>query len=54
MAKDIVIRYVPKDTTREELKRMRAEFSEPNTTLIIMVSGKEKLMDNLQNLINVD
>ena len=54
MTKDAVIRYVPKDTTREELKRIRAEFSEPSTTLIIMISGEENLLNNLQSLINID
>lgn len=58
MGKDIVIRYLPNTTTQEELKIIRDEFNkDPNsedTTLILMISGKNQLMDCLQSLINID
>lgn len=58
MSKDVVIKYVPNTTTQEELKTIRNEFNnDPNnkdTTLILMISGKDKLMNCLQSLINID
>ena len=52
--KDIIIRYLPYGTTKEELKQIRHEFKDENTTLILIVSGREKLLDNLQSLVNID
>lgn len=54
MQKDIVIKYLPNTTTQEELKKIRLEFANKDTTLILMVSGKEKLLDNLQSFINAN
>lgn len=54
MQKDVVIKYLPNTTTQEEINKLRAEFNEENTTLIIMVSGQEKLLNCLQSLINID
>lgn len=58
MEKDVVIRYLPNTTTQEEIKMIRDEFNkDPNskdTTLILMISGKDKLMNCLQSLINID
>lgn len=54
MSKDVVIKYLPNTTTQEEIKQIRSEFNHENTTLIIMISGKEKLLDNLQALVNID
>jgi hypothetical protein len=54
MKKDIVIKYLPNTTTQDELKVLRQEFKEKDTTLILIISGKERLMSNLQNLINID
>ena len=58
MNKDIVIKYLPHKTTPEEIKAIRDEFNKTNntkeTTLILMISGKNKLLNCLQDLINVD
>jgi hypothetical protein len=52
--KDVVIKYLPYGTTQEELKQIRHEFKDKNTTLILIVSGQDKLLDNLQSLVNID
>ena len=58
MRKDIVIQYVPNTTTQDEIKAIRNEFNKKHnpkeTTLIIMVSGKNKILNCLQDLVNVD
>ena len=58
MQKDVIIRYLPSTTTQEEIKLIRKEFNEQpcnkDTTLILMISGKGKLLNCLQSLINVD
>jgi Glu-tRNA(Gln) amidotransferase subunit E-like FAD-binding protein len=52
--KDIIIRYLPYGTTQEELKQIRHEFNDENMTLILIISGQEKLLNNLQSLVNID
>ena len=54
MQKDIVIRYLSNTTTQEEIKSIRNEFSDKNTTLILIISGKESLLNNIQSMINID
>ena len=58
MSKDVIIKYLPHTTTQEELKAIRNEFNkDPNNkdiTLILMISGKDKLLNCLQSLINID
>lgn len=54
MQKDVVIKYLPNTTTQEEINKIRSEFNEENTTLILMISGQEKLLKCLESLINVD
>ena len=54
MNKDVLIKYLPYGTTKEELKQIRNEFKDENTTLILIVSGQDKLLDNLQSLVNID
>ena len=54
MQKDVVIKYLPNTTTQEEIKKIRLEFDNKDVTLILMISGKEKLLDNLQTLINAN
>jgi hypothetical protein len=58
MSKDIVIKYLPSTTTQDEMKAIRDEFNKTHnpkeTTLILMVSGKDKILNCLQSLINVD
>ena len=58
MSKEVIIKYLPNTTTQDEIKAIRDEFKEEfntdETTLILMISGKNKLLDCLQSLINVD
>jgi hypothetical protein len=54
MQKDVVIKYLPNTTTQEELKQIRLEFNNKDTTLILVVSGKESLLNNLQSFINTN
>jgi len=54
MQKDIIIKYLPNTTTQEEIKKIRLEFNSKEQTLILMISGKNKLLNCLQSLINVD
>lgn len=54
MKKDVLIKYLPYGTTQEEIKQIRHEFKDENITLILMISGKGKLLDCLQSLINID
>ena len=54
MSKDVIIKYLPNTTTQEEIKQIRSEFNDKNITLILMISGKDKLLNCLQSLINVD
>jgi Glu-tRNA(Gln) amidotransferase subunit E-like FAD-binding protein len=54
MKKDVLIKYLPYGTTQEEIKKIRHEFKDEDTTLILMISGKEKLLDCLETLINID
>lgn len=52
--KDVLIKYLPYGTTQEELKQIRNEFKDEDVMLILIVSGKEKLLDNLESLVNID
>lgn len=54
MKENIIIKYLPNNTTQEEIKKIRKEFKEKDVTLILMISGKDKLLNCLQSLINVD
>lgn len=58
MSKDIVIKYLPNTTTQDEIKAIRNEFNKTHdlkeTTLILIISGKKKILNCLQDLINVD
>ena len=58
MKENVIIEYLPNNTTQEEIKKIRKEFNEKfegeNVTLILMISGKDKLLNCLQSLINVD
>ena len=58
MSKDVVIKYLPNTTTQDEIKAIRNEFNKTHdlkeTTLILIISGKKKILNCLQDLINVD
>jgi hypothetical protein len=54
MTKDAMIKYLPNDTTQEEIKRIRSEFDTKDVSLILIISGKGKLLNCLEELINVD
>ena len=53
MQKDVIIKYLPHTTTQQELAKIRSEHKD-DTTLILIVSGQESLLENLQTLINID
>lgn len=52
--KDVIIKYLPYGTTQEELKQIRHEFKDENATIILIISGQENLLNNLQSLVNID
>ena len=52
--KDAVIKYLPNNITQEELKKIRSEFNAKDVSLILIISGKGKLLNCLEELINVD
>ena len=58
MQKDVIIKYLPNTTTQEEMNTIRKEFNKDpvnkDVTLILIASGKGKLLDDLQSLINID
>ena len=54
MSKDVVIKYLSHTTTQEEIKKIRSEFNNKEQTLIIIISGKDKILNCLQSLINID
>ena len=58
MSKEVIIRYLPNTTTQDEIKAIRDEFNEEykgeDISLILMISGKDELLNCLQSLINVD
>lgn len=54
MKKDIIIKYLPNTTTQEEIKTIREDFKEKDITVILIISGKENLLNNLQSMINID
>lgn len=54
MQKDIIIKYLPNTTTKEDVVSIRKEFQVENTMLILIISGQDSLLNNLQSLINID
>lgn len=54
MQKDVVIKYLPNTTTKEEIDLIRNKNIDNNTILILIISGKESLLDNIQSMINID
>ena len=51
MNKDTVIKYLPNTTTDEELKKIRNDFKNQGITVILIISGKENVLDNLQSML---
>ena len=51
MNKDIVIKYLPNTTRDEELKKIRSDLKKQNQIVILIISGKENLLDNLQSML---
>ena len=50
----IIIQYLPNTTTQEEINELRKQSQDKDITTIFVISGHEKLLDNLQSMINVD
>ena len=51
MCKKTIIKYLPNTTTQEELKLIRQQYNNTDTQLILIISGSENLIDNLQAFI---
>ena len=47
LKKGSVIKYLPSDTPKEEITKLRQEFNYQNHNLILIISGKDNLLDNL-------
>lgn len=46
-----IIKYLPAGTQKEEIAKLRKEFNYPDHNLIIIISGKENILDNLSDFI---
>jgi hypothetical protein len=46
-----VIKYLPQGTTKEEIDKLRKEFNYPDHKLILIISGKENILENLCDFI---
>jgi hypothetical protein len=46
-----IIKYLPTGTSQEEINKLRKEFNYPDHKLILIVSGKENILDNLSDFI---
>lgn len=42
-----VIKYLPKETSQDEIKKFRKESKEAGEHLILVISGKEDIRENL-------
>lgn len=42
-----IIKYLPKGTTKEEIKKIRENFTSTDRKLILMISGEENITENL-------
>ena len=51
MCKKTIIKYLPNTTTKEEIKLIRQQHKNKDIQLILIISGAENLMDNLQSFI---
>ena len=51
MCKKTIIKYLPNTITEEELKSIRQQYKKKDIQLILIISGTENLMDNLQSFI---
>lgn len=47
----IIIKYLPKETSKEEIKKIREEFKKSTDKLILMISGDGNIKENLCDLI---
>ena len=46
-----IIKYLPNNTTEEEIKKIRNEFTSDEHKLILIVAGKENFLENLCDFI---
>jgi hypothetical protein len=42
-----IIKYLPKETSQDEIKKIREEFKKTGKLLILMISGEEDIRENL-------
>ena len=46
-----IIKYLPKNTTEDDIKKLRQEFTSEDCKLIIMVSGEDNILENICDII---
>lgn len=46
-----IIKYLPEGTTKEEIDKIRKDFAYKDHKLILIISGREKILDNLCDFI---
>lgn len=46
-----IIKYLPKGTTKEEINKIRKNFTNKDRKLILIISGQENVLDNLCDFI---
>ena len=46
-----IIKYLPKGTTKEDIKKLREKFTSEDHKLIFMISGEENILENLCDFI---
>ena len=51
MFKGVVVHYVSKNTTQNEIKAIRKQYNDSNKRVIVVVSGGDDIMDNLKYFI---
>ena len=47
----MIILYVSKDTTQEEIKAIREQYKSTGRKVIVIISGQEDIRDNLKDFI---
>ena len=46
-----IIKYLPKNTTESDIKKIRQEFASADRRLILMISGQENILENVCEII---
>lgn len=46
-----IIKYLPKNTTDDDIKKLRQEFTSTDCKLILMISGEDNILENICEII---